>query len=278
MPPLPLPWSRSPACAPPTLQFSRRTSAGLQFAIVSKTWGCRTPACLPHAACVPCAHSLPDCPARSEAPWRPLPSTMPTTCHGLPFCAGMAKWRPSERHAKSAAPPTCPAASSTRQRRWVQAVLAASCRGEPGAGLWGRGHRGLGTAACVVPAGRPPVRVVLPPALVCQCVFCCRRSGAAAVHARRQPWPGWGEPAGAAQPLAARQLPLRLQRAPAVCCAWTPCLWAPHPTHPPPHTHTLPHPSPPPQPCPMCYTACMWAHIEHVYYGATYEDVLQYGK
>ncbi|KAL4421669.1 hypothetical protein ABPG77_001210 [Micractinium sp. CCAP 211/92] len=32
------------------------------------------------------------------------------------------------------------------------------------------------------------------------------------------------------------------------------------------------------QPCPMCYTACMWAHVEHVYYGATYEDVLQYGK
>lgn len=32
------------------------------------------------------------------------------------------------------------------------------------------------------------------------------------------------------------------------------------------------------QPCPMCYTACMWAHIDHVYYGATYDDVLQYGR
>ncbi|KAL4421244.1 hypothetical protein ABPG75_010535 [Micractinium tetrahymenae] len=32
------------------------------------------------------------------------------------------------------------------------------------------------------------------------------------------------------------------------------------------------------QPCPMCYTACMWAHIDHVYYGATYEDVMHYGK
>jgi tRNA(Arg) A34 adenosine deaminase TadA len=32
------------------------------------------------------------------------------------------------------------------------------------------------------------------------------------------------------------------------------------------------------QPCPMCYTACMWARVDHVYYAATYEDVLQYGK
>jgi tRNA(Arg) A34 adenosine deaminase TadA len=32
------------------------------------------------------------------------------------------------------------------------------------------------------------------------------------------------------------------------------------------------------QPCPMCYTACMWARVDHVYYAATYQDVLKYGR
>jgi tRNA(Arg) A34 adenosine deaminase TadA len=30
-------------------------------------------------------------------------------------------------------------------------------------------------------------------------------------------------------------------------------------------------------PC-RCYTACMWARLEHVYYGAKYEDVMEHGK
>ena len=32
------------------------------------------------------------------------------------------------------------------------------------------------------------------------------------------------------------------------------------------------------QPCPMCHTACLWARLEKIYYGATYEDVKEYGK
>jgi guanine deaminase len=32
------------------------------------------------------------------------------------------------------------------------------------------------------------------------------------------------------------------------------------------------------EPCPMCYTACMWARIEKIYYAATYADVKEYGK
>ena len=32
------------------------------------------------------------------------------------------------------------------------------------------------------------------------------------------------------------------------------------------------------QPCPMCSTAIMWARVDHVYYGATYEDVMENGK
>lgn len=31
------------------------------------------------------------------------------------------------------------------------------------------------------------------------------------------------------------------------------------------------------QPCPMCMTACMWAHLDRVYYAATFEDVKIYG-
>jgi len=27
----------------------------------------------------------------------------------------------------------------------------------------------------------------------------------------------------------------------------------------------------------MCMTACMWAHLDSVYYAATYEDVKMYG-
>lgn len=30
--------------------------------------------------------------------------------------------------------------------------------------------------------------------------------------------------------------------------------------------------------CPMCYSVCMWAHIKHVYYAATYDDALEYGN
>lgn len=32
------------------------------------------------------------------------------------------------------------------------------------------------------------------------------------------------------------------------------------------------------EPCPMCLTACYWAHIEHIYYAATVEDAKKYGK
>ncbi|EFN53571.1 hypothetical protein CHLNCDRAFT_13956, partial [Chlorella variabilis] len=32
------------------------------------------------------------------------------------------------------------------------------------------------------------------------------------------------------------------------------------------------------QPCPMCSTAIMWARVDHVYYGATYEDVMENGN
>ena len=30
--------------------------------------------------------------------------------------------------------------------------------------------------------------------------------------------------------------------------------------------------------CPMCLTACYWAHIEHIFYGASVEDALKYGE
>ena len=30
--------------------------------------------------------------------------------------------------------------------------------------------------------------------------------------------------------------------------------------------------------CPMCLTACYWAHIEHIFYGASIEDALKYGE
>lgn len=29
--------------------------------------------------------------------------------------------------------------------------------------------------------------------------------------------------------------------------------------------------------CPMCLSAAYWAHIDHIYYGATVEDALKYG-
>ena len=29
--------------------------------------------------------------------------------------------------------------------------------------------------------------------------------------------------------------------------------------------------------CPMCLATAYWAHLEHIYYGATMEDSLQYG-
>ena len=32
------------------------------------------------------------------------------------------------------------------------------------------------------------------------------------------------------------------------------------------------------QPCPMCHTACLWARLEAIYYGAKYEDVKKYGR
>jgi tRNA(Arg) A34 adenosine deaminase TadA len=32
------------------------------------------------------------------------------------------------------------------------------------------------------------------------------------------------------------------------------------------------------QPCPMCHCACLWARLEKIYFGATYEDVMEYGK
>ena len=32
------------------------------------------------------------------------------------------------------------------------------------------------------------------------------------------------------------------------------------------------------EPCPMCYSACMWARVDEVYYGATYQDVKEYGR
>ena len=41
-------------------------------------------------------------------------------------------------------------------------------------------------------------------------------------------------------------------------------------------TRMLPPPTLP-SPC-RCYTACMWARLEHVYYGAKYEDVMEHGK
>jgi len=30
--------------------------------------------------------------------------------------------------------------------------------------------------------------------------------------------------------------------------------------------------------CPMCLTACYWAHIDHIYYGASVADALKYGE
>lgn len=30
--------------------------------------------------------------------------------------------------------------------------------------------------------------------------------------------------------------------------------------------------------CPMCISAAYWAHIDHIYYGARYEDALKYGE
>jgi guanine deaminase len=30
--------------------------------------------------------------------------------------------------------------------------------------------------------------------------------------------------------------------------------------------------------CPMCLSAAYWAHIDHIYYGATTEDALEYGE
>lgn len=32
------------------------------------------------------------------------------------------------------------------------------------------------------------------------------------------------------------------------------------------------------QPCPMCAAAAMWAHLDRIYYAATYEDVKKYGS
>jgi guanine deaminase len=31
------------------------------------------------------------------------------------------------------------------------------------------------------------------------------------------------------------------------------------------------------EPCPMCYAACCWAHVAHVFYGAKIEDAKKYG-
>lgn len=32
------------------------------------------------------------------------------------------------------------------------------------------------------------------------------------------------------------------------------------------------------QPCPMCHCTALWAHVDKVFYGATYQDVMRYGK
>jgi len=32
------------------------------------------------------------------------------------------------------------------------------------------------------------------------------------------------------------------------------------------------------EPCPMCLSASYWAHIKEIYYGATYDDVMNYGE
>ncbi|KAL6781329.1 hypothetical protein ACKKBG_A10700 [Auxenochlorella protothecoides x Auxenochlorella symbiontica] len=32
------------------------------------------------------------------------------------------------------------------------------------------------------------------------------------------------------------------------------------------------------EPCPMCYASSLWAHVEAIYYGATYDDVKKYGQ
>jgi guanine deaminase len=32
------------------------------------------------------------------------------------------------------------------------------------------------------------------------------------------------------------------------------------------------------EPCPMCYSACLWADLEEVYYAADYQDVKKYGR
>lgn len=32
------------------------------------------------------------------------------------------------------------------------------------------------------------------------------------------------------------------------------------------------------EPCPMCYAASLWAHIDKVYYAATYDDAKKYGE